>query len=118
MVMHLSDAGAGAGAGAAGIAAVNIRAAGELLVRPRVTGAPSLQVSICQTDPVSGACIEPPSANLNLMFAAESVLTFSVFGSTAEGLVLDPANRRIFVEFIDLGGSLRGATSIAVEGGP
>jgi len=104
--------------GVAGIAAVNIGAAGTLSVRPRVTSAPDLGVTICATNPVTGACIEPASVSLSQPFAADSVLTYSVFATTSGSLALDPANRRIFVEFFDEGGSLRGSTSIAVESSP
>jgi len=117
-VMHMQGNSTGNSAGVAGIAAVNIGAAGTLSVRPRVTSAPDLAVTICATNPVTGACIEPASVSLSQPFAADSVLTYSVFATTSGSLALDPANRRIFVEFFDEGGSLRGATSIAVESSP
>ena len=117
-VMHMQGDSTGNSTGVAGIAAVNIGAAGTLSVRPRVTSAPDLGVTICATNPVTGACIEPASLSLSQPFAADSVLTYSVFATTSGSLALDPANRRIFVEFFDEGGSLRGSTSIAVESSP
>ena len=114
-VMHMPGNGVG---GTAGVAAVNIGVAGELLVRPRATSAPSLLVNICPTDAMTGACLEPASSELSVPFAAESIMTFSIFATTTEVLALDPASRRVFIEFFDSSGSLRGATSVAVEGRP
>jgi hypothetical protein len=41
--------------------------------------------------------------------------TFGIFVIANGGIVLDPANSRIFVVFTDANGVVRGRTSVAVE---
>jgi len=103
--------------GVAGVAAVNIGAAGQLSVTPRATQAADLALLICPTDPTTGACDADPSPSVAVPFGSQVVRTFSIFATSGEPLTLDPASKRIFIEFYDAAGSLRGSTSIAVEGG-
>jgi hypothetical protein len=39
----------------------------------------------------------------------------AVFGTASGAIPFDPVNSRIFVQFVDSSGAVRGATSVAVE---
>ena len=85
------------------------------------TGASSLPItlSVCETDPITSVCLEPPvDGELGMMTTAgeDSTQTFGIFLSIPAGeeVGFDPANTRVFVNFSDETGVLRGATSVAV----
>ena len=72
---------------------------------------------LCETNPVTGACVDPPATEVNLLVAENATPTFSVFVSTIDEVLADFANNRVFLEFLDAGGDVRGSTSVAVTGG-
>lgn len=113
-ILHLPGS---SGSGAFSIATTNAGVAGNVIVKP-TTGASSLPLSltICQTNPNNGACLSPPSASVTASIAANATPTFSVFATASGSIPLDPATRRIFVEFTQTGtGDLKGLTSVAVK---
>ena len=109
----------GMGSNAFSVATVNVGTQSGISVTAD-TGSTQLPVSlaICQTDPVSGACLNPTSPTFDpvtVVVAADATPTFSVFvigGGTIEFL---PAENRVFVRFSDPAGAIRGSTSVAVR---
>lgn len=76
-----------------------------------------LQLSICQTDPISGVCVNPaaPSvAPVETTIGNLQTPTFGVFVSTPAGFPTDISGNRIQVVFRDQDGAVRGQTSVAV----
>ena len=75
-----------------------------------------LTLTLCQTNPTSGACLATPSPNVVTTIAVEATPTFGIFvaghGAAVPNL---PAINRVFVRFTDAGGALRGETSVAVR---
>lgn len=74
-----------------------------------------LSLSICQTDPVSGACLSPPAASTTTTFNSNATLTYTVFAQGVGNIPFDPANNRLFLRFKDGDGVTRGATNVAVR---
>jgi len=106
------------GAGAFSVASINLGAT-ETLLATADTGDAALPVglSLCQTDPATGQCINPtvPTADpVSVDIGENETPTFSVFASSEEAIALDPANTRIFVRFQNASGETRGATSVAI----
>ena len=75
-----------------------------------------LVISVCQTNPTSGACINPttPGASATFTSGMNETATFSIF-ATGSGIVpFDPALNRLFLQFKTADGITRGATSASV----
>ena len=107
------------GAGFFALASINVGAAADISVAVD-TGGVSLPVAIelCQTNPLDGQCTNPttPSTDaVDLFVGANETPTFTIIVTASETVALDPANHRLFVRFRDASGSVRGATSVAVE---
>ena len=104
------------GTGAFAVATVNV---GISLVGTVTgdTGAASLPVniSICQTNPVNGQCLLPPSSAVAVVIAQNQTPTFSVFVQGSGNVPFDPANNRIFLRFKDATSVTRGSTSVAAR---
>lgn len=67
-----------------------------------------LSLSICQTDPLSGACTSEIGPSVTTTIDCDDTPTFSIF-ATAEGSIpFDPATFRIFIEFTESEGQVRG----------
>jgi hypothetical protein len=83
------------------------------------TGAATLPLtlSLCQTNPSTGACINPttPGSSVTATINANTTPTFAIFGTAGAAISFAPATSRIFVRFKDSGGVTRGSTSVAVE---
>ena len=109
--------GASVGAVAAfAVATVNVGASG-LITATAHTGSASFPVSLrmCQTNPVSGACVAPPSSNVTTTMSGGTTGTFGVFVTFVGVVSFDPAVNRVLVRFTDGNGITRGATSVAVR---
>ena len=106
------------GTGAFAVASVNVGTGGDLTVSAN-TGASTLPVglTLCQTNPASGVCENPavPSATVAVTLGPNETPTFSIFVTGAGDVPFDPANNRVFVQFDDAGGAVRGSTSVAVR---
>ena len=74
-----------------------------------------LTLSICQTDPVTAACLSPAASSVNVAIAGNATPTFSIFAGASGAIPFLPGVNRIFVQFSDLFGAVRGSTSVAVE---
>jgi hypothetical protein len=76
-----------------------------------------LAVALCQTDPSTGACINPatPASSSTFALANNETATFTVFARGAGTIPFDPANNRLFLRFKTSDGVIRGSTSVAVR---
>jgi hypothetical protein len=81
------------------------------------TGAANLPVTLtlCQTDPSSGACLAAPAATVSTDIPPNATPTFGIFVTGSAPVADMPGVNRIFVTFTDAGGVLRGETSVAVR---
>ena len=103
-------------AGAFAVATDNAGAGATLTVTAD-TGTATLPLSIllCQTDPNSGACLQPMTSSVPLTIAAGATPTFSVIVTATGPVGFAPGSSRIFVRFLDADGQSHGSTSVAVE---
>jgi hypothetical protein len=102
--------------GAFAVATYNLGSADTITVGTSV-GMANLPVTIlvCQTNPSTGACVGGAASTVTLPINPGDTDTFSVF-VTSTGVIPDmPAVNRVFVRFVDSGGTLRGETSVAVR---
>jgi hypothetical protein len=74
-----------------------------------------ITVSLCQTNPTTGACLQTPSATVSTTINSNATPTFGIFVSASAAVPFNPANNRIFVTFTDSTNAIRGETSVAVE---
>jgi subtilisin family serine protease len=105
------------GTGVFAVASVNVGASGTI-VASADTGSAVLPVrlALCETNPATGACLQPPGASVLTTIAANATPTFGIFlNGTGSAVPFDPAGHRVFVRFRDGGGAVRGATSVALR---
>ena len=104
------------GTGVFSVASVNVGASAGITVSAD-TGAATLPISLtlCQTNPGTGACLASPSPTVTTTINAGATPTFGVFVTGAGNVPFDPAANRVFVRFKDAGQVIRGATSVAVR---
>ena len=74
-----------------------------------------LSLALCQTNPLTAACLAPPAPSVTTQIDAGATPTFSIFALGTGSIPFDAATNRIFVRFTDQGGVTRGATSVAVR---
>ena len=96
------------------VAAVNVGASDTI----DVSAEPSdpllpVTVTLCETNPLDGACLAPPAPVVSAAFAQNESRTFSLFVATSGAVPFDPAANRVNVRF-DVAGARRGSTSVAV----
>ncbi len=104
------------GAGAFAVASINIGATDAITVSVDTGNAVlPVKATICQTDPASGQCLQPPTPTVTLSYAGNTAPTFSVFVQSSGAIAFAPAASRVFVRFQDASGGLHGSTSVAVE---
>jgi hypothetical protein len=101
--------------GAFAVATFNLGSSDTITVAAN-TGAVSLPVTItiCQTNPTTGQCLQSPAANVTTTIGSNATPTFAIFAAASAAVPFDPANNRIFVTFSDSGSNVRGKTSVAV----
>jgi hypothetical protein len=104
------------GAGAFAVATVNLGAGGAITAAAN-TGDASLPLTItmCQTNPKTGQCLQTPSPTVPTTINAGTTPTFAIFVTASGTVPFDPANSRVFVQFTDSTNAVRGETSVAVE---
>jgi hypothetical protein len=104
------------GTGAFAVATVNVGASSAITATANTGNTPlPLTISLCQTDPQSGQCISAIGPSVTFQDNAGATPTVAVFVTGNGTVPFDPANNRIFVEFLDPTGTVRGATSVAVR---
>ena len=98
------------------MATVNVGSSGSTTASAG-TGETTLPVniSLCQTNPTTGACLSPPASTVTTTINANATPTFGIFVQGTGNVAFNPATNRIFVRFKDTGGVTRGATSVAVR---
>jgi len=104
------------GIGVFSVATTNL-GIGDTITVTADTGATAVPVAvtICETNPVTGACLAPPSVMVTTSIAAGAQPTFGFFVSgTGAVVVLDPAVNRVFARFHRSDGLIVGGTSVAV----
>jgi virginiamycin B lyase len=104
------------GTGAFAVATTNLGAGGQITVSAD-TGAANVPaiLTLCQTNPSSGACLATPTPNVITNIAGNATPTFGIFVAGSATVPDLPAINRVFVRFTDSGGALRGETSVAVR---
>jgi len=106
------------GTGVFAVATSNVGASGQITVLadsgPVVL---PINLSICQTNPTTAACLAPPSSSVVTTVGSGTTPTFAVFMTATGGTSFDPANNRVSLRFRDATGVTRGATSVAVRTG-
>jgi 6-phosphogluconolactonase len=110
-ILHIPGSG---GANAFAVATVNVGASTTITATAN-TGSATLPISLtlCATDQ-SGNCLATPSPTVTATSNANGTPTFGVFGRATGAIPFNPANSRIFVQFLDPSGTVRGSTSVAV----
>jgi hypothetical protein len=107
---------AATGTGAFAVATVNLGAGGAITASADTGGAIlPVGISICETNPGTGACLASPGGSVTTTINANATPTFGIFVTGTGNVPLDPAMNRIFVRFKDGGGVTRGSTSVAVR---
>lgn len=96
------------------VATANVGTAASITVSVDIGTLP-VTVTICQTNPTTGACLGPPAGQVTTMIGAGETPTFGIFLSSSQLVAFDPLRNRAFVRFRDPGGIVRGATSVAVS---
>src|SRR5262249_61955974 len=86
-----------AGAGVFAVATVNL-GAGAMITASVDTGGATLPiaVSLCETNPLTGACLGPAASSVTTQIDAGETPTFGVFVAAAGALPLDPVANRVF----------------------
>lgn len=102
--------------GAFSLATVNL-GAGDTVTVSADTGGVDLPValSLCETNPATGACLASPSESVQVEVASGATPTFSIFSSATDIIANDPAINRVFIRFLDSNGIVRGGTSVGIE---
>jgi streptogramin lyase len=106
----------GSPTGVFAVATINLGSA-DTITASTNTGEATLPitVTICQTNPQTGVCMQTPGPIAITTINANATPTFGIFVSASGTVAFDPANSRIFVQFTDSTGAVRGETSVAVE---
>lgn len=104
------------GTGVFAVATVNLGADATITASAN-TGTSTLPVTltICQTVPATGACMASPAATVQTDIQPNATPTFGIFVAGGGAITFDPANSRVFVQFADPSGNVRGETSVAVR---
>ena len=95
------------------VAMANIGETETLTVRPKASGV-GADLSICQTEPSTGACLATPQAEVAIEIASGETPTFAIFATAYADIPFAPDRLRIAVEVLDSLQRVRGATSVAV----
>jgi uncharacterized repeat protein (TIGR03803 family) len=103
-------------AGAFAVASVNLGSSSTITVAANTgTAALPLTITLCQTNPQSGQCLQTPSTTVATTIGTNATPTFAIFVLASATVPFDPADSRVFVTFTDSTGAIRGETSVAVE---
>ncbi len=104
------------GSSAFALATDNVGASATVTVAPSAsTASLPLALFICQTNPATGQCLAAPTPSVTTTVNSGDQPTFGIFGTASGAIPFEPAGTRIFVQFIDTNGAVRGSTSVAVE---
>jgi hypothetical protein len=102
--------------GAFAVASDNLGSGATITVATNTGGATlPITVTLCQTNPSTGACLQTPSTAVSTTINSNATPTFGIFVSATGTVPFLPATNRIFVTFTDSTNAIRGETSVAVE---
>jgi len=103
------------GSAAFAVDSIDVGIAGTLTVEAD-TGSASLPlaVSVCPTNPSTGACLSPPAASFQHGYQPNASQTYSLFLTASGPIAFSPASARVFLRFLDGSGGSHGSTSVAV----
>jgi len=103
------------GSNAFSVATVNVGSTDTITASATPSVTLPLSLSICETNPATGACLSAPASSTTSSVSGGATPTYSIFVTGAGTVPFDPANNRINVEFKDAGAVTRGSTSVAVR---
>ena len=106
------------GIGAFAVATVNVGASAPITVTADTGSAQlPLTLTLCQTNPATGQCINPPTpaSSVTTQIDANQTPTFAVFAQAAAPIAFSPGVNRVHVRFKTQAGGTVGATSVAVQ---
>ena len=103
------------GSNAFAVATVNVGSTATITASAGPSVTLPLILSICETNPATGACLSGPAPSVTSSVSGGATPTYSVFVTGTGTVPFDPATNRIIVEFKDAGGVTRGSTSVAVR---
>ena len=110
-----SRTGGPAGTGIFVIASTNIGTGASLTARARLSDpALSAITLVCQTNPGTGQCLSMPTPTVTATVNQNENTTWTAFIQASGTIVQDPARNRVFFEFLDPDGVVRGSTSTAL----
>ncbi len=102
--------------GAFAVATANVGVTEVIEVRPIASFSnPGITLNVCETNPTTGQCLNPPTASVLSNVSDNGTPTFSVFINANSAIPFMPDQNRIAVIFSDPTGNVRGATSVAVS---
>jgi subtilisin family serine protease len=99
-------------------AAINIGSLGTITATADDNGrALPLSLTICETNPATGACINPPAPTVSTTAAVphNGAIYYTVFVQGAGNIAFEPASSRLFLRLRSADGVTRGATDVAVR---
>jgi streptogramin lyase len=103
-------------ANAFAVATINLGASAAITATPNTGSATlPLAIGICQTNPASGQCLSAAGSSATATLDSQTTATFAIFAAAGGSVPFAPATNRIFVQFTDSNGVVRGSTSVAVE---
>jgi hypothetical protein len=104
------------------IAAINLAANADRNMRvvPVLSSSSiAADLFVCETNPLTGACLQTPAGSVTSrvkLRSASTVSTYTIFVRSRGGqIVFSPAESRVALRFLDTGDVIRGATSAAVR---
>jgi hypothetical protein len=104
-ILHITGI---SGSNAFAVATVNVGASAQITATANTGSATlPLSLSLCQTNPSTGACLTMPAASLSTTIAANATPTFGIFATASASVPFLPATNRIFVQFSDANGVVR-----------
>src|SRR5262249_50575910 len=106
------------GIGFFSVAAVNAGATAQITAIADTGNAlVPVTLTLCQTNPTSGACAKPPVAasSVTVVIGANQTPTFAIFVKGTGSVPFLPGSNRVYVRFKDANGAVVGATSVAVR---
>ena len=109
-ILHIPGNG---GSAAFAVATINLGSATDGLIVPKAPASLPLTLTICQTNPVTGQCLQPPTASVSATFLANATPTFAIFAQATGPIAFIPQTNRITVQILAVG--VAGETSVAVE---
>jgi hypothetical protein len=103
------------GTAAFAVATSNVGSAASVTVRPRAgdEAAALGAITVCETDPATGACVTARSAELVQPVSSGATHTYAVFVTGAGAASADPARNRVYLDFRSGSGLTLGSTSVA-----